>query len=74
MEFDLLRKVFIEERELYIAHSLQLAAADAAKDAGKLNGEAPAVVGIVYINSVPEIVRYFGQVTESYQIIFLINF
>ena len=65
MEFDLLRKVFIEERELYIAHSLQLAAADAAKDAGKLNGEAPAVVGIVYIHSVPEIVRYFGQVTET---------
>nr|CAG4638636.1 EOG090X0AQH [Cyclestheria hislopi] len=64
-EFPALSQVFVQERDLCLAHSLQLAAADAAKEAqdNKFT-EAPAVVGVVGIGHVAGIVDYFGKVTE----------
>ena len=65
-EFPTLSRVFVQERDLCLAHSLQLAATDAARDAAQLQqGQTPTVVGVVGIGHVPGITRCFGQVTES---------
>ncbi|XP_045025848.1 traB domain-containing protein isoform X3 [Daphnia magna] len=66
-EFPPLSRVFVQERDLCLAHSMQLAAADAASEArsnGQLN-EPPTVVGVVGIGHVAGISRYFEKVSES---------
>lgn len=66
-EFPPLSRVFVQERDLCLAHSLQLAAADAASEArsnSQLN-EPPTVVGVVGIGHIAGISRYFGKVSES---------
>nr|SVE74354.1 EOG090X0AQH [Daphnia barbata] len=66
-EFPPLSRVFVQERDLCLAHSMQLAAADAASEA-RSNGqleESPAVVGVVGIGHVAGISRYFGKISES---------
>nr|SVE75930.1 EOG090X0AQH [Daphnia hispanica] len=66
-EFPPLSRVFVQERDLCLAHSMQLAAADAASEArsnGQLN-EPPSVVGVVGIGHVAGISRYFEKVSEG---------
>lgn len=63
-EFPTLSRVFVQERDLCLAHSLQLAATDAAGDANQLT-EPPTVVGVVGIGHVAGIARCFGKVSES---------
>ena len=66
-EFPPLSRVFVQERDLCLAHSLQLAAADAASEArsnSQLN-EPPTVVGVVGIGHIAGISRYFEKVSES---------
>nr|CAG4641922.1 EOG090X0AQH [Eurycercus lamellatus] len=62
-EFPPLSRVFVQERDLCLAHSMQLAATDAAKDANLT--EPPTVVGVVGIGHVAGMSRYFGHVTEA---------
>lgn len=66
-EFPPLSRVFVQERDLCLAHSMQLAAADAAAEARSNSelSEPPAVVGVVGIGHVAGIVRYFETVSES---------
>nr|CAG4646466.1 EOG090X0AQH [Macrothrix elegans] len=66
-EFPSLSRVFVQERDLCLAHSMQLAAADAAAEARSNSQltEPPSVVGVVGIGHVAGITKYFGQVTES---------
>ena len=65
-EFPALSRVFVQERDLCLAHSMQLAAADAATEARADNyAEPPSVVGVVGIGHVAGIVNYFGKVTEA---------
>nr|SVE75298.1 EOG090X0AQH [Daphnia dolichocephala] len=66
-EFPPLSRVFVQERDLCLAHSMQLAAADAASEA-RSNGQLedpPTVVGVVGIGHVAGISRYFGKVSEG---------
>nr|CAG4634970.1 EOG090X0AQH [Alona affinis] len=63
-EFPTLSRVFVDERDLCLAHSMQLAATDAASEAERLS-EPPVVVGVVGIGHVSGIKRYFGQVSET---------
>nr|SVE73730.1 EOG090X0AQH [Daphnia atkinsoni] len=66
-EFPPLSRVFVQERDLCLAHSMQLAAADAASEA-RSNGqliEPPSVVGVVGIGHVAGISRYFEKVSEA---------
>ena len=62
-EFPTLSRVFVQERDLCLAHSMQLAATDAASDAGL--SVPTAVVGVVGIGHVAGIKRHFGHVTEN---------
>ena len=65
-EFPALSRVFVQERDLCLAHSLQLAADDAAAEAKANNfPEAPSVVGVVGIGHVAGIINYFGTVSEA---------
>nr|CAG4637240.1 EOG090X0AQH [Ceriodaphnia reticulata]SVE73109.1 EOG090X0AQH [Ceriodaphnia reticulata] len=66
-EFPPLSRVFVQERDLCLAHSMQLAAADAAKEARSNTQltEPPTVVGVVGIGHVAGISRYFEKVSES---------
>ena len=68
-EFPALSRVFVAERDLFLAHSLQLAASSGAGRAGGegagAGGAAPAVVGVVGIGHVPGIVEHWGTVTTE---------
>ena len=66
-EFPPLSRVFVQERDLCLAHSMQLAANDAAKEArsNPQLTEPPTVVGVVGIGHVAGIARYFEKVSES---------
>ena len=69
-EFPALSRVFVGERDLFLAHSLQLAASSWAGRAGgegegRGGGAGPAVVGVVGIGHVPGIVEHWGTVTTE---------
>lgn len=65
-EFPSLSRVFVQERDLCLAHSMQLAAADAAAEARSSQlADPPAVVGVVGMGHVAGMMRYFEKVTEA---------
>merc|ERR1719402_1947412 len=59
-EFPALSRVFVTERDLFLAHSLQMAA-----DAFPVPGARPVIVGVVGIGHVPGIVKNWGAVTKE---------
>jgi pheromone shutdown protein TraB len=59
-EFPALSRVFVQERDLFLAHSLQMAAESAGPGAA-----APAVVAVVGIGHVPGMVENWGRVTRE---------
>jgi len=70
-EFPALSRVFVAERDLFLAHSLQMAA-DAipvhalGPDGQKREGTSPAtVVGVVGIGHMPGIIEHWGKVTRE---------
>jgi len=70
-EFPALSQVFVAERDLFLAHSLQMAA-DAipvhalGPDGEKLEGfTPPTVVGVVGIGHMPGIIEHWGKVTRE---------
>eukprot|EP00092_Neocalanus_flemingeri_P036706 GFUD01039961.1.p1 GENE.GFUD01039961.1~~GFUD01039961.1.p1 ORF type:complete len:567 (+),score=187.86 GFUD01039961.1:84-1784(+) len=70
-EFPALSRVFVAERDLFLAHSLQMAA-DAipvhalGPDGQKLEGfNPPTVVGVVGIGHMPGIIEHWGKVTRE---------
>jgi len=70
-EFPALSQVFVAERDLFLAHSLQMAA-DAipvhalGPDGQKLEGfNPPTVVGVVGIGHMPGIIEHWGKVTRE---------
>ncbi|RWS08216.1 traB domain-containing protein-like protein, partial [Dinothrombium tinctorium] len=64
-EFPALGKVFVEERDIYLAYSLQLAASPI-PDMYSVNSYKPAiVVGVVGIGHVPGIVKNWSKVVDS---------
>ena len=61
-EYPTISRVFVDERDLYLAHSLWLAAmSDGYGNAG-MNGP---IVGVVGMGHVPGIVKNWGKVTEE---------
>ena len=67
-EFPALSSVFVEERDIFLTHSLQMAAdaipAHALGDEGDVEGAGPpTVVGVVGIGHMPGIVARWGAVT-----------
>ena len=71
-EFPALSQVFVAERDLFLAHSLQMAA-DAipvhalGPDGQKLEEfNPPTVVGVVGIGHMPGIIQHWGKVTKLY--------
>jgi len=70
-EFPAISQVFVAERDLFLAHSLQMAA-DAipvhalGPDGQKLEGfNPPTVVGVVGIGHMPGIIKHWGKVTKE---------
>lgn len=64
-EFPALSNVFVNERDIYLTYSLQLAASPV-PDVNSPNGLAPAaVVGVVGIGHVPGIVKNWGNVVDA---------
>ena len=64
-EFPALSKVFVNERDTYLAYSLWLAASPV-PDMSSPNGFRPSVVvGVVGIGHVPGIVKQWGQVSDK---------
>lgn len=64
-EFPSLSRVFVQERDLCLAHSIQIAVADAKEEAiTKKFTEPPAVVAVVGIGHVAGMSKYFETVTE----------
>lgn len=64
-EFPSLSQVFVQERDLCLAHSIQIAVADAKEEAvTKKFTETPAVVAVVGIGHVAGMAKYFETVSE----------
>ena len=64
-EFPALSRVFVNERDTYLAYSLWLAS-NPIPDMSSPNGIRPAiVVGVVGIGHVPGIVKQWGQVSDE---------
>merc|ERR1712013_321294 len=70
-EFPALSQVFVAERDLFLAHSLQMAADSIpvhalGPDGEKLEGfTPPTVVGVVGIGHMPGIIEHWGKVTRE---------
>ena len=64
-EFPALSRVFIQERDLCLAHSVQIAVADAEAEARDKNfAKPPSVVAVVGIGHVAGMAKYFETVSE----------
>lgn len=59
-EFPALSRVFVQERDLFLAHSLQVAA-----DSAVQGGSVTTVVGVVGIGHMPGIMEHWGKVTRD---------
>nr|CAG4652050.1 EOG090X0AQH [Triops cancriformis] len=64
-EFPALSQVFVKERDVYLAHSLQLAADSLARLVHPENPAKPSVVAVVGIGHVAGIVEHFGRVSQA---------
>nr|CAG4641085.1 EOG090X0AQH [Eulimnadia texana] len=65
-EFPALSRVFVQERDLCLAHSLQIAATAAHEQQRmRQDTKTPSVVAVVGIGHVPGMINYFGKVKES---------
>ncbi|KAF4517517.1 hypothetical protein B566_EDAN006519 [Ephemera danica] len=61
-EFPALGRVFVQERDLFLAHSLALACQPVPQNGGVVPAK---VVGVVGIGHVPGIIQHWGRVTED---------
>nr|CAG4644182.1 EOG090X0AQH [Lepidurus arcticus] len=64
-EFPALSQVFVKERDVFLAHSLQLAADSLARLIRPDNPARPSVVAVVGIGHVSGIVEHFGHVSQA---------
>ena len=64
-EFPTLSRVFVEERDTYLAYSLWLASSPVPNMASPSGVRPSVVVGVVGIGHVPGIVKKWGQVKDE---------
>uniref|UniRef100_T1IKH6 TraB domain-containing protein n=1 Tax=Strigamia maritima TaxID=126957 RepID=T1IKH6_STRMM len=64
-EFPALSRVFVQERDIYLTHSLQIAMNSVSGPNAKIGSVLPVVVGIVGIGHVPGIVQNWNRISEA---------